>query len=266
VVEKEVKEFVVPTGSGTVLSDIEPVADSVTACKDKDLLQAVHRFFFGRPGKARDMRKNIRAFSGLAGDRDDLSLKASKWPLPLLRDVMDLLLVPRGAKSFDDGKADKESMVYRFVDWAMSPSAPVKAPRKKQAKKATPAKKKRAKKAAAEDDDEEDEDEDEDEEEEEEEEEEERPKKKAKKAPKKKKAPVADDDSDDDDDDSDDDAPLWVSAARKVVRTIVAGADLNTLNMKQVRVQVSAELPGVDMGDKANKSLVKGLIMEAMSA
>ena len=74
-------------------------------------------------------------------------------------------------------------------------------------------------------------------------------------------APPDDNDASDDSDDSDDDEPIWLHAARTAVKDIVAKSDVNTLNIKQVRKQVQAVIPGVDLSDKSNKKLIKDLVV-----
>ena len=69
----------------------------------------------------------------------------------------------------------------------------------------------------------------------------------------------------DDSDESDDDEPIWLAAARVAVKDIVANSDVNTLCIKQVRKQVQAVIPGVDLSDSNNKKLIKQVVLERMA-
>ncbi|CAN0313425.1 unnamed protein product, partial [Ectocarpus sp. 13 AM-2016] len=51
-------------------------------------------------------------------------LDSKKWPVPMVKEAMDLLEVPRSSASFDEGKnPDRAMLTARLLEWLQKPVA-----------------------------------------------------------------------------------------------------------------------------------------------
>ncbi|CAN0508144.1 unnamed protein product, partial [Phaeothamnion confervicola] len=95
-VSVEEKEFEIPVGKGIMLKDMPNVVERMAKETGASIvLKSLHGVLFSRAAKKHEVKKHVLQFSGFVGVdeavRDKLELKVSKWTLPLLKDVMDLL-------------------------------------------------------------------------------------------------------------------------------------------------------------------------------
>jgi len=154
-------------GGGTALGDMDAVMALMSEAKRKEDLLNLHMLVFKAKGAKGKHRRNLSAFSGVVyGDagkdveRERYAARAAKHKTAALHGMLDLLRVDRSAKSFEGGKADKDALVDRLLDFLEAPgagplqkAAPKRAPAKKRAsstaKKAAPKKKQAAPKKKA---------------------------------------------------------------------------------------------------------------------
>ncbi|CAM9779789.1 unnamed protein product [Discosporangium mesarthrocarpum] len=116
-------------GKGDKLSDIPNVAELLSKTpRTVPILGSLHSLLFNRPGKKAEIKRNLLGFSGaiFANESERARMKdkleGKKWTLPMLKEGMDLLEVPRSAASFKGAKnPDKSMLVERFVEWLECP-------------------------------------------------------------------------------------------------------------------------------------------------
>jgi len=133
---KKVAPVVIVEGKGTRLGDLEDVRkrfDKYTGSSDE--AKALHNIIWGRPGKAKEVKKNLNAFSGLIAADEAVTLtRALKVSGAILRVLCKVLGVHQGTVAV---------MAEDIVEFLKNPAQKGKAKRKALAKPAAaPAKKK----------------------------------------------------------------------------------------------------------------------------
>jgi len=133
---KKVAPVVIVEGKGTRLGDLEDVRkrfDKYSGSSDE--AKALHNIIWGRPGKAKEVKKNLNAFSGLiAADEAVTSTRALKVSGSILKVLCKVLGVHQGTVAV---------MAENIVEFLKNPAQKGKAKRKAPAKPAAaPAKKK----------------------------------------------------------------------------------------------------------------------------
>uniref|UniRef100_A0AAV1U1Z2 DEK-C domain-containing protein n=1 Tax=Peronospora matthiolae TaxID=2874970 RepID=A0AAV1U1Z2_9STRA len=152
-------EFTPAVGKGVKVRDVEYVRENVEALGKQqcEMIRQLYSIMFGRRFQQKNMKaikEHILDFSGIVEQdeksREHLVAKMSKWKMPFVHDVMDLLAVHRSKKSFDEeGKVpNKEALLERLVDWLYNPQK-TKLAEKKSATLARKAKQKTKKRAKA---------------------------------------------------------------------------------------------------------------------
>ena len=93
----ETKELEFPEGKGTALGEIANVEANISATsRNAELLKVAHRFAFGKPCKALQIKDNLLKFSGLVyeGDeeteREKVVVRMHKCQLGPIKEMMDL--------------------------------------------------------------------------------------------------------------------------------------------------------------------------------
>eukprot|EP00953_Heterococcus_sp_UTEX-ZZ885_P009702 5697-Heterococcus_DN1.PRE.1 len=93
VTPSDTKELSVPEGKGEPLSSIPQIANNIAnAKKDSPVLKALHNFFYGKPGKATEIKRNLLLFHGLVMDteqqRERYRARAMNWTAPNVKAAM----------------------------------------------------------------------------------------------------------------------------------------------------------------------------------
>eukprot|EP01135_Chromosphaera_perkinsii_P002164 Nk52_evm98s217 gene=Nk52_evmTU98s217 len=242
VVEK--KKLEIADGNGMAIRDIPNICFQLGKIKGEEL-KPLHRLLFGNPGKAKEVKANIRQFKGFIF-KDDAEKEKKKEILGRfttdgLRDLSTVLDIPRSG--------DKNGLIERIMSFLCKPyiandSLLSEKAAKKAKKKANKAKKRKSTGSSA------------------------KKKSPAKKSPSKSnfksKEAVSDEsmseaapEEDEEEESSDDDAPLVkkpkgptdtdiVEAVNEILRT----ANLEELSKKKVRQSVAGKFPTLDVGTK----------------
>ncbi|CAM9163615.1 unnamed protein product [Choristocarpus tenellus] len=124
----EAKKVEVVMGKGVKLEDMPNVMERLLNIpRTAPVLTNLHHVIFGRVGKKSELKGNFRLFSGVVlsdqSDRTKLKarLESKKWTLPMLKEGMDLLEVPRFGSSFEGKTPDKSKLIERFMEWLENP-------------------------------------------------------------------------------------------------------------------------------------------------
>ncbi|CAN0103274.1 unnamed protein product [Hapterophycus canaliculatus] len=126
--KEEKKAMDVAQGKGTALEDIPNVSEKLGRLTRNSLLVGLlHNLIFGGKAKKTELKPQLLKFSGIPDDEtlDKVTarLDNKKWPLPVLKEAMDLLEVSRGAVSFGGKNPDKGMLMRRLLAWLQSPAA-----------------------------------------------------------------------------------------------------------------------------------------------
>eukprot|EP00638_Chattonella_subsalsa_P017379 CAMPEP_0117831592 /NCGR_PEP_ID=MMETSP0949-20121206/9189_1 /TAXON_ID=44440 /ORGANISM="Chattonella subsalsa, Strain CCMP2191" /LENGTH=568 /DNA_ID=CAMNT_0005672835 /DNA_START=208 /DNA_END=1914 /DNA_ORIENTATION=- len=150
-VESFTKEEVdIEAGKGLALQDIEKVAANIKKENKTSLvLKYLHQLCFGKVPKQATVKQNILGFSGIVyppGEEEFYRAKSVekglKFPLKTVKDMLDLLDVPRGKAVFGEVAITKDKLINILVDFLEQPAESAKPKKvvKKTEKAKTPKK------------------------------------------------------------------------------------------------------------------------------
>ncbi|CAN0200462.1 unnamed protein product, partial [Laminaria digitata] len=121
--EETKKTHEIAKGGGTALEDIPNVAAKMSRLtRNSPLVALLHSLLFGGKAKKTELKNQLLKFSGIPGEealeKVTARLDGRKWPVPLLKEAMDLLEVPRGSASFEKSKnPDRSMLAGRLLEW-----------------------------------------------------------------------------------------------------------------------------------------------------
>ncbi len=127
--EAKKKAAIEAAGTGTSLSEIEPVVEKLKNTTSRDpALKQIHTIMFSRAGSQKELKANILKFNGLPvevaaaeGFQERLTGKLLKYSLANLKTIFDILCINRSSPSFDGAQPSKEQLVDRLAGWLVAP-------------------------------------------------------------------------------------------------------------------------------------------------
>lgn len=119
--EVHIKKAAVVEGAGIKLADNPHFCQELERVKgDSDVCKALHSLLFGVVGKKLEIKKNLRAFSGLPAGASKEEKKAKildrkkVWTMSLIKEALGLFGLEKAG--------DKEVVVTRLVDYIAEPT------------------------------------------------------------------------------------------------------------------------------------------------
>ncbi|KAL1920810.1 uncharacterized protein VTP21DRAFT_11445 [Calcarisporiella thermophila] len=104
-------------GEGAPLGEIAKISEYIDKNRVEDVLKPLHRILFGRVESPRNIKSNLRQFSGLTikdeKEEEQMKMKFGKWMATGLKDLARFLNL--------ETSGDKSSLIDRIVDFLKKP-------------------------------------------------------------------------------------------------------------------------------------------------